>query len=135
MSGEPSIPATTHTKAHRFRAIIARSVLASPPEYASAVRGRPLTSCATRFSSRRTNASTSRDDAIGSRAERDFAREELLERFREVRLLHPDLFLRISLADRDAFSLECLVVDRDGERRANFVPASVPSADRSGLVV
>src|SRR6266581_8890765 len=99
------------------------------------MRGRPLTSCATRCSSRRTNLSTSCDDAISSRAERDFAREESVERFREVRLFHADLLLRISLADRDAFPLEGLVVDRDGERRADFIHPGVPSADRSGLIV
>src|SRR5437867_4557528 len=100
MSGEPSTPATTQSRALRFRASIATSVLASPPEYARATRSRPSTSCATACSSRRTNASTRRDDAMPSRAELGIAGEEPHERVREVRLQHPDLFLRVPLADQ-----------------------------------
>src|SRR2546425_7194137 len=128
-SGDPSTPATTQSRAHRFRAIIAMRVLASPPEYARATRPRPWISRAIPSPRRRTKASTWRDDAMRSRAERLVAGEELRERVGELRLGQTNLLLRIPLADGDSFSFERLVVHRHREGRANFVHASVPSAD------
>src|SRR5207249_3675543 len=132
---EPSTPATMQSRALRFRASIATSVLASPPEYARATRSRLSTSCATARSSRRTNPSTWCDDAMPSRAELGIAGEESRERVREVRLQHPDLFLRIPFADRDALSVKRFVIHRHGERSADLVHASVSSADRSRFIV
>src|SRR2546425_8933916 len=120
---------------HRFRASIAMSVLASPPEYASATRLGPWISWAIPSSRRRTNASTWRDDAMRSRAERLVARDELRERLGELGLVQTNLLLRIPLSDRDPFSFERLVVHRHGERRADLVHASVPSTDRTRIVV
>src|SRR2546425_3575097 len=129
MSDDPSTPATMQSSTHRFRAIIAMSVLASPPEYASATRLRAWISWAIPSSRRRTKASTWRDDAMGSRAERLVAGEELRERVGELGLGQTNLLLRIPLAEGDPFSFERLVVHRDSEGRTNFVHASVPSAD------
>src|SRR3989441_2148599 len=120
---------------HRFRASIAMSVLASPPEYASATRLGPWISWAIPSSRRRTNASTCRDDDMRSRAERLVARDELRERLGELGLVQTNLLLRIPLPDRDPFSFERLVVHRHGERRADLVHASVPSTDRTRIVV
>src|SRR5207247_11279447 len=89
---------------HRFRAIIAMRVLASTPEYASATRLRPWTSRAISSSRRRTKATTWRDDAMGSRAERIVAGEELRQRVGELGLCQPHMLLRIRLADGDALS-------------------------------
>src|SRR5213594_4079449 len=135
MSGDPSTPATMQSSTHRFRAIIAMRVLASPPENASATRLRPWTSRAISSSRRRTKASTWRDDAMGSRAERLVAGEELRQRVGELGLGQTNLLLRIPLADGDAFSFERLVVYRHGEGRADLVHASVSSADGTGVVV
>src|SRR5437867_8268265 len=114
---------------------ISYAVFCLKKKNARATRSRPSTSCATACSSRRTNASTWRDDAMPSRAELGIAGEESHERVREVRLQHPDLFLRVPLADRDALSFERLVIHRHRERSADFVHAGVPSADRSRLIV
>src|SRR5256886_9874204 len=135
MSDDPSTPATMQSSTHRFRAIIAMSVLASPPEYASATRLRAWISWAIPSSRRRTKASTWRDDAMGSRAERLVVREELRERLGEVGLAQTNLLLRIPLGDGDPFSFERLVGHRHGEGRADFVHARVPSSDGAGVVI
>src|SRR2546427_5004069 len=118
-SEDPSTSATTQSSTHRFRAIIAMRVLASPPEYASATRPRPWISCAIAVSRRWTKASTWRDDAMPSRAERLVAGEELRERLGELGLGQTNLLLRIPLADGDPFSFERLVVQDRKSTRLN----------------
>src|SRR5215218_6382907 len=48
---------------------------------------------------------------------------------------HALLRERVAIAQRDRAVLERLVVDRDGERRADLVLAPVAPADRSAVVV
>src|SRR2546428_10517253 len=97
------------------------SVLASPPEYASATRPRPWISCAIAVSRRWTKAATWRDDAMRSRAERLVAGGELRERLGEARLGHTNLLLRIPLADGDPLSFDRLGGHRRRGGRAHFV--------------
>src|SRR5437899_11477508 len=107
-------------------------VLASPPEYARATRLRPWISRAIPSPRRRTKASTWRDDAMRSRAERLVAGEELRERVGELRLGQTTLLLRIPPADGASFCFVRRVVHRHPERPATSVRARVPSANTAG---
>src|SRR5207249_1330650 len=79
-SGESGVLATRQIGAHRFRATVARRVLANPPENARATRSPRGTSSSMRSSSRRRNPRTAREVRIVPRGERRFGGAEPLER-------------------------------------------------------
>src|SRR5712691_77097 len=110
-------------------------VLARPPEYARATRSWPSIASSIRSSSRATNVRTSRGATIVSRNEFRVTREEPNELVQEVGFFDANLLLRVPLANRDPVSFERVVVDRHAERRADFVHARVPPADRAGVIV